>query len=70
MLTSSKFIPTLIKHYREGHLPIDKLVKFYKVGSVLDAIACLLLIHTQIDDYKTALHDMHTGETIKPVILF
>ena len=36
----------------------------------LGAIALLLLIHIQIEDYKTALHDMHTGETIKPVILF
>lgn len=23
-----------------------------------------------LDDYKTALHDMHTGETIKPVLLY
>ena len=27
----TKFIPKLIKHYRDGQLPIDKMIKFYKV---------------------------------------
>lgn len=49
----SQFIPKLIQYYREGKMPIDKMVKYYKV-----------------DEYKAALHDMHTGETVKPVILF
>ena len=30
-----QFIPKLIKYYREGQLPIDKIVKFYKVRFVL-----------------------------------
>jgi hypothetical protein len=47
-------------------------VKFYKVSSALalSVIVLLMLTLSQVDDFKTALHDMHTGETIKPVILF
>ncbi|PPJ52355.1 hypothetical protein CBER1_09837 [Cercospora berteroae] len=46
-----EFIPQLIKHYRNGKLPVDKMVKFYPA-----------------EDFKTALHDMHSGKTIKPVL--
>jgi len=24
----------------------------------------------QVDDYESALHDMHSGETIKPVLVW
>ncbi|KAF2158816.1 hypothetical protein M409DRAFT_61323 [Zasmidium cellare ATCC 36951] len=47
------FIPELIKYYREGKLPVDKMVRYYQAA-----------------DFKTALHDMHVGETIKPVLVW
>ncbi|KAM3421152.1 hypothetical protein BST61_g1564 [Cercospora zeina] len=46
-----EFIPQLIKHYREGKLPVDKMVKYYRA-----------------EDFKKALHDMHSGKAIKPVL--
>ncbi|KXS95737.1 hypothetical protein AC578_5296 [Pseudocercospora eumusae] len=48
-----EFIPEMIKYYRAGKLPLDKMVKYYPA-----------------DDFKTALHDMHVGKTIKPVLLW
>ncbi|KAK5744631.1 hypothetical protein LTR17_002026 [Elasticomyces elasticus] len=45
------FIPELVKYYREGRFPIDRMTTFYKA-----------------EDFKTALHDMHSGETIKAVL--
>ncbi|SMY29819.1 unnamed protein product [Zymoseptoria tritici ST99CH_1A5] len=48
-----KFIPEMIAYYREGKLPVDKMVKFYKA-----------------EDFKEALHDMHAGKAIKPVLVW
>ncbi|KAK4609346.1 Aryl-alcohol dehydrogenase [Fulvia fulva] len=48
-----EFIPQLIQYYREGKLPVDKMVKYYDAK-----------------DFKKALHDMHAGETIKPVLVW
>jgi aryl-alcohol dehydrogenase len=31
------FIPELVKYYREGKLPIDKLIKFYKFEDIKQA---------------------------------
>ncbi|MDR2296164.1 MAG: NAD(P)-dependent alcohol dehydrogenase [Clostridiales Family XIII bacterium] len=33
------FIPELVKYYREGRLPVDKLVKFYKFEDIKQAFA-------------------------------
>jgi hypothetical protein len=30
-LINVQFIPKLIKHYRDGQLPINKIIKFYQV---------------------------------------
>ncbi|KAI9713041.1 MAG: hypothetical protein M1820_001026 [Bogoriella megaspora] len=51
--TSSRFVPQLIEWYHEGKLPLDKLVKTFKV-----------------DDWEEAIGEMHTGETIKPVLIW
>ncbi|KAF2111686.1 hypothetical protein BDV96DRAFT_175332 [Lophiotrema nucula] len=48
-----KFIPQMIQWYREGKLPIEKLIKHYPV-----------------DNFEQALGDMHTGATIKPILLW
>lgn len=45
------FIPMLIDYYRQGRLPFDRLIRFYR-----------------FDEIGTAFHDMHRGETIKPVL--
>ena len=47
------FIPELVKYYKEGRLPVDKLVKFY-----------------DFKDIEKAFKDSHTGQVIKPVLLF
>ena len=48
-----KSIPMLIKWYREGKLPLEKLEKFYKV-----------------EDFEKAREEMHSGVTIKPVLIW
>ncbi|KAK5111918.1 hypothetical protein LTR62_004650 [Meristemomyces frigidus] len=47
----AKFVPELVKYYREGRFPIDKMTQYYKAA-----------------DFKTALHDMHSGDAIKAVL--
>lgn len=49
----SKSIPMLIKWYREGKLPLEKLEKQFKV-----------------EDFQRAREAMHTGEVIKPVLIW
>jgi Zn-dependent alcohol dehydrogenase len=61
----------LIKLQRDGKLPLEKISKFYKVSSeehVSRRGVKLMMI--QADDFEKAVHDMHTGETIKPIILW
>jgi len=48
-----EFVPQMIQWYRDGKLPIEKLVRMY-----------------QVNDFEQALHDMHSGETIKAVLLW
>ncbi|KAJ5110025.1 alcohol dehydrogenase [Penicillium argentinense] len=48
-----KAIPQMIKWYRDGKFPIDKLIDFF------DAT-----------DFGQALGKLHTGETIKPVLMW
>jgi len=45
------FIPMLIDYYRQGRLPFDRLIRFYR-----------------FEDIGAAFHDMHSGDTIKPVL--
>ena len=45
------YIPQLVQMQREGHFPVEKLVKVY-----------------DYEDMEKALHDLHEGTTIKPVI--
>ena len=33
------FLPELLKHYEEGRLPIDKLIKTFKLSEINEAIA-------------------------------
>ena len=46
-----EYIPKLVEMQREGHFPVEKLVKVY-----------------DYKDMEQALHDLHEGTTIKPVI--
>ena len=52
-VTPSDYVPKMIQWQREGKLPIEKMIKYYKV-----------------EDFEKALADMHTGSTIKPVLLW
>ncbi|KAJ5642188.1 hypothetical protein N7490_006188 [Penicillium lividum] len=47
------FVPQMIQWFREGKLPLQKIVKFY-----------------QSDRFETAISDMQSGVTIKPVLLW
>lgn len=49
------FIPTLVKFFKEGRLPVDKLVRFYDFTD---------------EGIAQAFEDSHTGKTIKPILLF
>ncbi|KAH7246746.1 chaperonin 10-like protein [Fusarium tricinctum] len=49
----SEYIPKMIRWYRDGLFPINKLISFYKP-----------------EDFETALEDMRSGRTVKPVILW
>lgn len=48
-----EFIPFLMKLYKEGKFPIDKITEFYPV-----------------ERFDEAVHAMHSGAVIKPVITF
>lgn len=49
----SEHVPQMIKWYREGKFPFDKLIKMMPAA-----------------DFEKGLHEMHTGETVKPVLLW
>ncbi|KAH8660219.1 chaperonin 10-like protein [Xylariales sp. PMI_506] len=49
----AEYIPNMIKWYREGRLPLEKLIKTYKV-----------------EDFETALADIKSGATVKPILLW
>lgn len=49
----AKSIPLLIKWYREGKLPLERLEKTFAV-----------------EDFDRAREEMHSGVTIKPVLLW
>ncbi|KAJ5365691.1 hypothetical protein N7517_008577 [Penicillium concentricum] len=49
----SQFIAQMIKWYRAGNFPIEKLVHFYEAK-----------------EFDTAVADMKSGKTVKPVILW
>lgn len=51
--TPKDFIPQLIKWYREGRFPFDKLIKMMPAA-----------------DFERGLEEMHSGETVKPVLLW
>ncbi|CAK3798693.1 Aryl-alcohol dehydrogenase [Lecanosticta acicola] len=46
-----EYVPQMIRWYREGKFPIDRLMKLIPA-----------------DQFHEALHEMHTGETIKPIL--
>ncbi|GAA5875361.1 hypothetical protein JCM16303_000598 [Sporobolomyces ruberrimus] len=48
-----EFIPRLIQLHKEGHFPVEKISKTFKM-----------------EEFDDAVHAMHTGETIKPIIVF
>ncbi|KAF2501918.1 NAD(P)-binding protein [Lophium mytilinum] len=52
-VTPSEYIPKMIQWYRDGKLPVDKLVKFYPVK-----------------DFESALADMKSTATVKPVLVW
>jgi len=47
-----KFLPELVRLFRAGEFPVDRLVRHYR-----------------LDEIDTAVADMKSGKTIKPVIL-
>lgn len=47
-----KFLPELIRLYRDGKFPIDRLITHYQLAEI-----------------ETAISDMKSGRTIKPVLL-
>jgi len=49
----AEFIPQMIKWYREGKFPVDKMIKTYPAK-----------------DFQKAMDDMHSGETVKPVLVW
>lgn len=51
--TASKSIPMLIKWYREGKLPLEKLEKHFK-----------------FEEFEKAREEMHSGNVIKPVLVW
>ncbi|OCK78337.1 NAD(P)-binding protein, partial [Lepidopterella palustris CBS 459.81] len=52
-VTPSEYIPKMVQWYRDGKLPIDKLVKFYPVK-----------------DFESAIADMKSTVTVKPVLVW
>ena len=50
---AKEMIPLMIKWWREGKLPLEKLVGYFKA-----------------EDFEKALHGMHDGSVIKPVLLW
>jgi Zn-dependent alcohol dehydrogenase len=50
---AAEMVPVLIRWWRDGKLPLEKLVKFFKA-----------------EDFETALHGMHDGSVIKPVLVW
>ncbi|EON69881.1 hypothetical protein W97_09145 [Coniosporium apollinis CBS 100218] len=49
----SNYVPEMIRWYREGKFPVDRIVKFFKA-----------------EEFEKAIHEMHTGGTVKPVIVW
>lgn len=46
-----EFLPKLIKWYREGRFPIDRMMKLMPA-----------------EEFEKALGEMHSGETVKPIL--
>lgn len=66
-----EFIPQMIKHYREGNLPVDKMVKYYPAEDFKAALRvsrpAMYLSESSADFFR---QDMHAGKTIKPVLVW
>ena len=57
------FIERLAKMVKDGHFPIDKISRVYKLPAGGDAQEAQKV-------FEEAVHAMHTGEVIKPIIQF
>lgn len=53
LLTEVQMIPFLIEQHRQGKYPLEKLIRYYKVK-----------------DIRQALHDMKSGQVLKPVLIW
>ena len=69
-------MPQMIQWYRESKFAIDKLVKYYPVGTLssLDqgrkGSLTSVLMCVQVEEFETAVADMNSGATVKPVLIW
>jgi hypothetical protein len=59
----------MIQWYKEGKLPINKIVRSYPVGQVLKSYF-LLAKRFQVNDFELAMSDMTSGITVKPILIW
>lgn len=64
-----EYVPKMIQWYKEGRFPVDKLVKFYKAEEFDKGLHEMV---SKLTSRFGAFSDgrQHTGETIKPVLLW
>jgi hypothetical protein len=60
----------MIQWYREGKLPIEKLVRQYQVINSPIEIAGMSNPSFQVKDFELALSEMKSGFAIKPVLVW
>ncbi|KAG5765941.1 hypothetical protein H9Q72_005968 [Fusarium xylarioides] len=66
----AEYLPRMIQWYREGKLPINKLISYYKASSLNPWWGSCTDDFVQPEDFETALKDMKIGKTVKPVIVW
>ena len=67
----------MIEWYRESKFPIDKLIKYYPVSPAFESQSRSemarprdVLTCSQVEDFEKAVADMHSGATVKPVLIY
>jgi Zn-dependent alcohol dehydrogenase len=64
----------MISWYREGKFPIDKVIKFFKVRTARSKNQLIqrsdYFFAMEVDSLEHALHEMHSGATVKPVLVW
>ena len=69
---SSQFIPFLIKLYEEGKFPVDNISKTFPAENFEDAVHAMYVTYPSLGTPSLGLmsYRRHSGEVIKPIILF